>query len=91
MKSRERRRHDRWRLIQRVKRIWKTWGSTKSTSDPAWKQNPFSDDPFKAQKEADHPNECDHVYCRSPRKWAKGKQKLTVRERRHLQQDEEKE
>ena len=71
MSKRAERRAIREKLIERVKRIARDhWGGTEGRG-PNW-----------AQKTADHPNECKHECCKSPRKWAKGKERLKPNERR---------
>ena len=78
------RRHIRETLIARVRRIardfWDRggWNSIGGKRESNW-----------AEKSADHPNDCKHWWCRSPRKWAKGDSRLTFRERKQHQEETE--
>lgn len=67
--SRAQRRHIREVLIKRTERLFKQWGS------------PIS----QAIKRHNHPDDCQHAMCRNPRYARKGKDRLTIRERKQQQ------
>lgn len=62
-------------LIARYRRLvhqWHGWRDYIIHSNPNWEARGF-----------EHPCDCDHIQCKSPRKWAKGDKRLTIQERRH--------
>jgi hypothetical protein len=60
MRRRERRRHDRWRVIERTKRLIRTVWTHRGMP-------PRLGDPNEAAKLADNLAHCDNICCANPR------------------------
>lgn len=79
--SRSQRRYQREVLIARLRRIWRDCWHGQGNRRP-----------HAAQKEADHPDECRHWFCRNPRHAMKSREeRLTLREQRQLAREEDEE